>query len=232
VSGGPLVVVVGAGGGCGATTLACGLALAWSRAGRPTCLLELDLERGDLAGALGVAPERSLDDLVPVAGELAPEHLRQVAYPHGPGLVVLLGPGRAGAAADWDPDGLVRLLAAAREDRACVVDAGAGAPPPAVSAAASTVLAVAPACHAGARRARRVASAVADGRAGLVGAPPPGPPDQARGSRALGLAAGMAVRASLAHAPREAADLGAGRWPRGRRVPLSRTIAALAEEIV
>jgi len=228
---GALVVVSGAAGGCGASTLACGLALAWARARRPTCLLELDLDRGDLAGALGVEPDRSLADLVPVAGELAPEHLRQAAYPHESGLAVLLGPGRPGASAEWDAGALERLLAAARSKRACVADAGAGAPAPAVTAAATAVLVVAPACHAGARRARRLAAMLPDARARLVAAPPRCAPDQELSPRALGLAAGMEVRASLPLAEREAADLGAGRWPRGRRAPLARAIAALAEAL-
>jgi hypothetical protein len=98
-----------------------------------------------------------------------------------------------------------------------------------VTAAATVVLLVSPACHAGARRARRLAAELPGARARLISTPPRCPPDQELGARALGLAVGMEVRASLPRVEREAAELGAGRWPRGRRAPLARSIAALAE---
>jgi pilus assembly protein CpaE len=216
VSAGPVVAVVGAGGGCGATTLACGLALAWARAGRPVCLLELDLERGDLAGGLGLTPERSLADLTAVAGEIGPEHVRRAAHPHPSGLAVLFAPERPGAADGWSQPALTRLLEAVRADCACVVDAGAGPPPPAVAAAATAILVVAPALGP---------------RAALVAAPPRCAPQHELSARALALAAGLDLRATLPAQEREAAELSAGRWPRGRRAPLARAVADLAEAI-
>ena len=157
----PIVLVLGAAGGCGASTVACGLALASARAGRAPCLLELDLERGDLAGELGVASERGLADLVAVAGELAPEHVRQAAFPHASGMAVVFAPGRPGAGDDWDGPALARLTEVIARDRVCVVDAGPAVPAPAVLAAATTVLLVAPRTIGGARRVRRLAGALA-----------------------------------------------------------------------
>lgn len=225
----PIVIVLGAAGGCGASTLACGLALAWARAGRPPYLLELDLERGDLAGELGVVPERGLGDLVPVAGELAPDHLRQAAFPHASGMAVVLASGRPGAGAGWGGPALARLMRVAAEQRPCVVDAGPTVPPPAVLAEATTVLLVAPRTIGGARRARRLAGACAGTPTRLVAAPPRGVPEQELSPRGLGLAAGMEVCASLPCAERDAADLAGGRWPRRRRAPLGDAAAALAE---
>jgi pilus assembly protein CpaE len=229
----PFALVVGALGGCGATTLAGGLALAWTRADRPTALLELDLECGDLAGSLGAPPERGLDDLRPVAEELTPEHLRVAAYPHPAGVSVLLAPGVPGAESGWEEPALRRLAGCAARGGACVADGGTGLRPGARAAAgaATAVLVVAPASPAGARRARAVVGALAVGPAPrLVVAAPRAPGDEELSSRALGLATGMEVAGRLPRSDGEAADLLAGRWP-ARRRRLARVVEALAVEV-
>ena len=76
MSGGPddaatATLVAGASGGCGASLLAGrSLALAWAQAGAAAWLVELDLERGDLAGAGSSPGDRTIADLRPVAAEL------------------------------------------------------------------------------------------------------------------------------------------------------------------
>jgi pilus assembly protein CpaE len=228
-----VVLVLGAAGGSGTTLVAGGIGLAWARSGRAACLLELDVERGDLAGDWGLPSDRTLADLAPVAGELAAGHLRQVAYPHETGLSVLLGPGRPGAGAPW-AEASGRLLAVAAADRAVVADGGSGLVEAGLGAvgAARAILVACPASVAGARRARRLGEHLeglgAGGRARV--AVRRGPRDELS-PRAVGRAAGMEVAAELPWSGAEAEAIGSGRWPEGRRRRLAAALSALAEDL-
>jgi pilus assembly protein CpaE len=213
-----------------------GLALAAARAGRPAWLVELDLDGGDLAGAWELVGERSLAELADVAGELAPRHVRNAARTHGSGVEVLLAPPDGSAGARWLPDGVAALLAAVAAacgpDGRVVVDAGSGAGPMASSAAARAdeVLVVGPASVAGARRARRMVAATA-GRVAprLVAVDGPGRGADL-GARGLARVVAAPLAGALPWSARRAAELTAGRWPRGRR-GLGPAIAALSEEL-
>ena len=231
---GPLVVA-GASGGCGASLVAGALALRWAAAGARPWLLELDLERGDLAGAWDVPADRTIADLVPVAAELDGGHLRAAALPHPSGVSLLPGPGAPGAADAWDDAGLARLVDAAAGEGQVVVDAGAGLGRPGLVAAerGGGVLVVCPPTLAGARRARRLLDALAargaDRRAAVVVSA--GPERGEIGARALGRALAARVVAELPWARREGMDLSAGRWSSGRGRRLHRAVERLAEAI-
>lgn len=88
---GVLVVVMGAKGGCGTTLVAANLA-ADLASERKTCLLDLDLCKGDVAGVLDLSTDRSLAPVL--------EHLRDVdaallagaTQVHSSGLAVLSQP--------------------------------------------------------------------------------------------------------------------------------------------
>jgi pilus assembly protein CpaE len=68
---GQIITVFAAKGGCGKTTLASNLAVVLHNGGaRRVCLVDLDLESGDLASTLGLIPARSLANAIPYAGEL------------------------------------------------------------------------------------------------------------------------------------------------------------------
>ena len=230
-----VLLVTGAAGGCGASLLAGALALCWAAAGARPWLLELDLDRGDLAGAWDLPLDRTIADLAPVASEVDGGHLRAAAFPHPSGVVLLPGPGRPGACEAWDAPGLARLLDAAAGEGQVVVDAGAGLGRAGRAAAgrAHGVLVVCPPTLAGARRARRLlealAAAGADGRAALVAGGAPGRSEL--GVRALRRALGTNVAGELPWAPGEAADLLAGRWSPGRRRPLHLAVERVAEAI-
>jgi pilus assembly protein CpaE len=229
------LVVAGAAGGCGASTLAGALALCWAAAGARPWLLELDLERGDLAGAWDLPLDRTIADLAPVAAELDEDHLRAAAFPHPTGVVLLPGPGRPGASTAWEPAGLARLVDAAAGAGQVVVDAGAGLGRAGMAAAgrAGGILLVCPPTLGGARRARRLLEALgatgAEGRAALVAGGAPG--HRELGVRALRRALGANVAGELPWAPGEAAELAAGRWSPGRRRPLHHAVERLAEAI-
>ena len=94
-----LVAVAGAKGGVGCTTVALHLALAAARGapGRPVCLVDLDLQKGDLRAFTDTPYRRSIADLVEVADELSVRHLQETLYTHRDGVRLLLAPdhGRA-----------------------------------------------------------------------------------------------------------------------------------------
>jgi pilus assembly protein CpaE len=93
--GGSLVVVAGAKGGVGASTIAAHLALL-ARTGdrqRRVCLVDLDLQAGDLPQLLNVTHHRTISDLVEVSDDLTARALEETLYVHPSGLRVLLAPG-------------------------------------------------------------------------------------------------------------------------------------------
>jgi pilus assembly protein CpaE len=227
--------VTGAVGGCGASLLAGGLALCWAAAGARPWLVELDLDRGDLAGAWGLPADRTIADLAPVSAEIDSGHLRAAAFPHPSGVSVLPAPGLPGAADAWDDRGLGRLVGAVAGEGPVVVDAGTGMGRAALVAAerSAAVLVVCPRSVAGARRARRQLDALAargaDGRAALVAAAGPRRPEI--GARALGQALAATVVGELPWAGREGVELSAGGWSPGRRRRLHRAVARVAEAV-
>jgi pilus assembly protein CpaE len=230
---GPAVVVVGACGGCGASLIAGGIALAWAARGAATWLVEIDVERGDLAGAWGVSAERGLADLVPVSAELDAGHLRQACHAHSSGAMLVLGPGAPGAAGSWDAAAVARLVKVAGGEGRVVLDAGAGLSSLAIAAAeaATRLLLVCPPTVAAARRARRLVDALARGgadlRSGLVVCGGPGGGELSAG--ALARAVGLEVVAEAPWDERDARQIGVGRWPGGRRRGLGAAVSRLAE---
>lgn len=91
---GRIVAVAGAKGGCGATTVAAQLALAAARDGgrRGVCLVDLDLQAGDVAALFGVTAHHDLADLVDVAEELTGRSITGVLFPHASGVRILPAP--------------------------------------------------------------------------------------------------------------------------------------------
>lgn len=86
-----LVVVMGAKGGCGATLIATNLA-AHLAADHRTCLVDLDLCKGDVAGFLGLKSGRSLNLLLEALDQLDEQLLAGSVDVHPSGLHVLVQP--------------------------------------------------------------------------------------------------------------------------------------------
>jgi len=239
VSGGPYeaataTLVVGACGGAGASLLTASLALAWAREGSPAWLVDLDLDRGDLAACWGLIGERTIADLRAVAAELEPGHVRHAGRAHPSGVTLLAAPGLPGSAAGWDAAATGRLVAVtcatAGAGGRVVIDAGVGPPAEGAAEAAGAVLVVCPPALSGARRAVAVLDAlrgrgvearcaVVVGGRGIRGE---------LGARALGRLLGAPVAGELPWSPREADGLASGRWPSGRRARLARAVRAIA----
>lgn len=123
--GGTLVTVSGAKGGAGATLTAIHLALAAHAAGRDTCLVDLDLQTGDVASFLDVQFGRSVADLAAIT-DLTPRVLADAVFRHDSGLSLLLAPAE-GERGEEVTDRAARHLVTALRARyeVVVVDCGA-----------------------------------------------------------------------------------------------------------
>jgi pilus assembly protein CpaE len=90
----PLVCVLGPKGGTGKTLVAVNVAVALAVRGSRVALVDLDLQFGDLGLAMGIAPERTIYDLVKSGGSLDHEKLDGYLMPHPSGVRVLMAPTR------------------------------------------------------------------------------------------------------------------------------------------
>lgn len=107
---GQVVTVFGSKGGCGKTTVSTNLAAAFATAGRRTCLVDLDLAFGDVAIVLGLTPEHTIVDAIPMAHTLDAEGIRSLIVEHTSGLHTLLAPIEPAAAEQVTPELVGRLL--------------------------------------------------------------------------------------------------------------------------
>lgn len=131
----PLVFVSGGKGGVGKTTLACHAALELSRRGFRTLLVDLDLALGDVAVALRLTPQKTLEDAL-VRGEA----LESCLVTLEDGLDVLCAPSGSAPLGALDANAreslwrAVRALAASYD--VCIADGGPGAGPDVLRACA------------------------------------------------------------------------------------------------
>jgi pilus assembly protein CpaE len=126
--GGQLIAVAGSKGGVGTTTVALHLGLAAARMapGRPVCLVDFDLQKGDFRALLDTPYRRSVVDLVDVANEISVRHLQETLYTHKEGFRLLLAPEDGERAEDVDSTVARNVLAAVKARHALtVVDVGA-----------------------------------------------------------------------------------------------------------
>jgi pilus assembly protein CpaE len=126
--GGPLIVVAGSKGGVGTTTVALHLGLAVTRMapGRPVCLVDFDLQKGDFRALVDTPYRRSVVDLVDVANEISVRHLQETLFTHKDGFRLLLAPDDGERAEDVDAVVARNVLSAVKARHALtVVDIGA-----------------------------------------------------------------------------------------------------------
>jgi pilus assembly protein CpaE len=126
--GGQLIAVAGSKGGVGATTVALHLGLTVARLvpGRPVCLVDFDLQKGDFRALVDTPYRRSVVDLVDVANEISVRHLQETLYTHKEGFRLLLAPEEGERAEDVDSAVARNVLAAVKARHALtVVDIGA-----------------------------------------------------------------------------------------------------------
>ncbi|MFG1926779.1 CpaE family protein [Cryptosporangium sp. NPDC048952] len=90
---GKVVTIFSGKGGCGKSTVATNLAVALAAGGsRRVCLIDLDLQFGDVAIMLQLTPVRSIADAIGMAGRLDEPGLRSLLTRYCPGVDVALAP--------------------------------------------------------------------------------------------------------------------------------------------
>lgn len=91
---GRMLAIAGAKGGVGTSTVACHLAYHVVRTvpGKSVCLVDLDLEQGDIGNLLGITHRLSICDLAKVADELGQQTVAAAVHRSADGLSTLLGP--------------------------------------------------------------------------------------------------------------------------------------------
>lgn len=125
---GLLIVLAGAKGGVGTTTLATHLALASAKDDptRRVCLVDLDVVKGDVPLYLDAQHRRTILDLAPVAHDLSPRAIADALYQHPTGLSLLLAPDQGEYAERLTGQQVSTILAGLRHRHdIVVVDAGA-----------------------------------------------------------------------------------------------------------
>jgi pilus assembly protein CpaE len=94
--------------------------------GRPVCLVDFDLQKGDFRALLDTPHRRSVVDLVEVAHEISVRHLQETLYTHKEGFRLLLAPEEGERAEDVDTAVARNVLAAVKARHALtIVDIGA-----------------------------------------------------------------------------------------------------------
>jgi pilus assembly protein CpaE len=110
----PLVAVLGPKGGTGKTLTATNLAVSLATQGRRVALVDLDLQFGDVALSLGLAPESTIHDLAKAGGSIDAEKLEGFLVSHASGVRVLLAPTRPDHASTITVEFLREVYAALR----------------------------------------------------------------------------------------------------------------------
>lgn len=113
----PLTAVVRSTGGCGTTTVITHLAAALAReTGRKVCVLDLDVQCGDVVAYLGQTARLTLTDLLEAGDRIDAELLRTAVTDSGLGFSVLAAPEQITPLETVDVDHLMRLVHLARQE--------------------------------------------------------------------------------------------------------------------
>jgi len=97
---GTVVALCGAKGGTGTTTLTVQLALAAVTDDKRVCVVDMDLQKGDIPSYLDITHRRSIADLVAAAADLDGTTLAEAIYVHRDGPHVLMAPAEGEQAED------------------------------------------------------------------------------------------------------------------------------------
>jgi pilus assembly protein CpaE len=117
----PMICIIGPKGGTGKTLTACNLSVALAQAGARSALVDIDLQFGDVALALGLPPDRTIYDLAVSGSTVDTDTIGRFLTLHASGLNTLLAPVRPDQAGAIKPDFLREVYAALRVDHDFVI---------------------------------------------------------------------------------------------------------------
>jgi pilus assembly protein CpaE len=117
----PMICVLGPKGGTGKTLTACNLAVSFAADGFRVAVIDLDLQFGDVGLSLGLAPERTIYDLVKSGGSLDGEKVDGYLATHDSGVRVLMAPTRPDHAGLVTTEFLREVYAAVRSTHDYVI---------------------------------------------------------------------------------------------------------------
>jgi pilus assembly protein CpaE len=90
----PMIVVLGPKGGTGKTITTSNLAVSLAKRGNKVVVVDLDLQFGDVGLALGLAPDKTIYDLVKSGGSMDADKIDAYLVAHSSGVRVLMAPTR------------------------------------------------------------------------------------------------------------------------------------------
>ena len=117
----PMICVLGPKGGTGKTLTACNLGVALAAAGNRVAIVDLDLQFGDVALSLGLAPEKTIYDLAKSGGSLDADKVGGYLAEHPSGVRVLVAPTRPDHAGAITTEFLREVYAALRASHDFVI---------------------------------------------------------------------------------------------------------------
>ena len=122
-----VITVLGPKGGTGKTLTATNLAVALAQRGKEVVLVDLDLQFGDIGLAMGLSPERTLNDLMKAGPPFDHEKLDRHLLRHPSGVKVLIAPTRPDQAGSLSVEYLRDVYASLRTmSDAVIVDTPPG----------------------------------------------------------------------------------------------------------
>jgi pilus assembly protein CpaE len=115
---GRMIAVFSSKGGCGTSFVASNLACAMRE---PTCLVDLNLQAGDLPLFLGIDPKYSIADVVENRARLDDSLVASYITPYSSNLSLLAAPREADSADEIEPEHVFEVLERLRESHSYVV---------------------------------------------------------------------------------------------------------------
>ncbi len=113
---GALLCLVGGTGGCGATTVLTHLAARLSNGGKvKTCIVDLDLQSGEVAYYLGFSPRITVETLIQAGDRIDEQFIRSAITDSGQGFSLIAAPDKVMRLDEVDVEELLKMLTLLRQ---------------------------------------------------------------------------------------------------------------------
>jgi pilus assembly protein CpaE len=112
---GHLITVFSTKGGVGKSTLATNIGASLAHDGKEVCIVDLDVQSGDVAIMLQISPRRVLSDLAGLEGLIDEQGIRSLLSEHSKGLSILAAPVNVEAQGHVSAEAVARVLDVLKE---------------------------------------------------------------------------------------------------------------------